>query len=356
MSKQFLRVITGGVLLALLTVALLPNLAVAQDDGSDPEAVVERLRAAADNFDAEVDNYTLTSSTEQTLSLALEITALGQSIGQSSDSFSEIVADVITTDDSVNASGMLTFVSSAAELENGEPTSGSDTAIDVELRLVDDVLYANATSVESTDTLFDAPPADWFVLAEGISDAPDIESALVATFSTVGEWNLNALDSIAGLGADDGEGEDGDSIEEIIEVFELATEISTTTDNLPDGSAVDVVVVSVPGAALLENETEFFPLPDTSDPTTANIFDTMLNGLTLQFNFAIDDEERWRGFFFTVSASLATDDLSSILGEENVPAGLEGSLEMSLEISQSEFYTNLNVAFDPAVAPEVAAE
>lgn len=344
------RLISGFALVALLTVALLPNLAVAQDGDDDVAVVVERIRNAATNLSENADSYTVTSVNAQTLDLSLSIPLLGQSVSQSQSSASELVADVIADGDTLNAQGFVEYASSTVEMQNDEVTSESNILLDTELRLVEGTLYMNAEVIEGEGPGFFAPPEGWVVLAEDVNEDSEIADIALVAVPGLDEWNLDIVADVPS-GA-----EDDEDLQDIIELFELASDITVETDTLDDGTEVDVIVVSVPGPALLESDSELFPLPTDQDETTANIFDAIFADLVMEFNFAIDGDEIWRGYYFTVSGSVATEDLASILGEGVLPEGVEGSIELSIEVDQAQVFTNLNEDFDAAAVPNDLAE
>lgn len=345
MNTLFARAITGFAIIAMLVVALMPGNAAAQDGGS-AEEVVNRITTAAENFEANVDSYTITTINAQTLSLALEIPLLGASTTQEDVSVAEVLVDVTYLDDeTVVATGFVTSTTDATTTENGEVSSQTSSAIDAELRLVDDSIYMNAQVIESEGAAFIAPPEGWVVLVDDVNAADELDELYNFSFTGLDNWNLS-------LGDVSGETEDSD-LQEIIDVFDLASEITTIDDELPDGTPVEVIVVTVPAASLLESGSDFFPAPDTQDEATQGIFDALFADLTFEFNFAIDADEIYRGYYFAISTDLASDDLAGLFGDETF-AGIEGSIELGFDIEQIQLFTNLNTAFDAVEAPEVA--
>ena len=224
--------------------------------------------------------------------------------------------------DSPNAAGTITASYNATE---GEETL-SAYSIEAEVRYVDDMLYTNAQYVESDASA--APLPEGWVLVDDPANFPELES-------------LGLADLLSGIQEDN-----SDIVKEFAQMRPYVTSVTVKEDEI-NGVAVEVIFISLgwDGMLQLMNEEEF----DPEDPMTQVLADALTGEDDLvTIIIGLDADDTVHGFAFSVDMSIVDLDLRKM--DESLPEG--ATMSLSVSMSETREYSEVNAEFEPATAPE----
>lgn len=344
MNRTFARVFSLVALVALVA-SMMPFSApvTAQDDDA---ALLQRVATAAEATNS-YESYVRTDLSETALALTMDL--MGFAFEQSQANTSAFESIVILGDNpNFQTVGTVSATLIGTDTNTFMPTTTSSD-IAAEVRLVDNILYFNGEVLSSEGADLPTVPAGWVIVSEDVSG----EIATGVLDGTLG-LNIAGFD-LTMLGSElfaTDEPNEGVNIDNILELLELANDVTLTQETMDDGSAVDVVTVTFDALEVFQSPLLGNTL-GSADPTTAALVGSMLNDSIFEMNFAIDDQERLVGLFFAVDFALQTDDLSSVIDttEMGLPEGMSITLDMVATFEMSQIYTDINAIDTPVEAP-----
>jgi hypothetical protein len=306
-------------LLALFAVPLVS--AQENSDLTEEElALLERILAAR----AQLDIFTsFVEEANQTQSQALNINMEEVSQAFNQSVITERLQTVIQDEDVRNIAGTVTATVSEEEpLPSGQPATSSYTLV-AEFRLVDETMYVNAV-YESPDPTLPEIPEGWAIFTIGENETLDF------------------------LGLDDVL-EEQDPLEREERLKNTAKDITVESATLDDGTPVDLITV-------VFNQDAFAAQLDAGD--AANPFvDALLAGISENSTMTMVVTLDMDGNPLRVESQLLMESLG-LIGSEIDPATFpEGmTLDMVIEFSEVQAYSQFDEEFEPASVPEEVGE
>lgn len=344
MNRMFLKMVSFALVL-MMVASFIPAPVSAQ--GDDDVALIERVIAAGEAIDS-YESFVRTDSSSSVIALSLGIPMVSVQITQSDATISEAVSTVVLGDNP-NLQSFVT-VSNASIQDDGTGEVSSSSLVEAEVRVVDGAVYFNGavTEVEGDASVSDLPDG-WVLVTDdlattSVAELDDLLGLDSATFS------FAELDDF--LSSDDSDASStGADLDQILEILNVANDVSLSQDTLEDGTEVDVITVTLDALEAFNSPAFGSELPD--DPATAGLIEALVGDSVFEVNFAIDGDERLVGFYFTFDVDLTTDDLSTVMdvAELGLPEGMEVTLSMVLSLEASQLYTDINSAIAPVEAP-----
>lgn len=336
----------------IAVVALLASVIAAPvfaQDGGDEAELVQRIIDAAEAVES-YESYNRTDLSGQTINISLVIPALAE-ITQTSES-STLIDSTIISGDNPNGSALVLITVDSSE-DDGSTTTTSSVVVEGEVRLVDNALYATASVLSAEGDASVSLPEGWVLLTDDVAGASTL-SAFDSEFAIDGSnFSFELFDDFV-VGESDDE-EDG-GLDAVLEFLDIAESVTLSTDTLDDGTTVDVITIVIDGRTAFSDPALGGDLGD--DPFTTALLDAVFSedGSDFELNFAIDEDGRLVGYFFTFNVSFVTDDLSTVVDvtELGLPEGFQVSLTFEVGVEQTTLYSSINEAFTPAEAPTVA--
>jgi hypothetical protein len=327
LSKSLLVLIMGALAITMLLPA--GTSVRAQDGLSDEEiATLDRLEAAIDNFTA-YTSYTSYVVELESQVIAVSISGFDLELAETTNR--EITGAYINADgvENIQAEALVTT-------QNSDGTSGTETAatIQAEVRVVDGTVYVMAEYLDSEGTVPDLP-AGWIVVDE--------MNVLQYDFLDIGDL-IESATSEATAAIDDSD------LFDDRELLESSLE-SVTVDpiELEDGTLVDLITLTLgpEGFTQLLGDTLDLGLGDESG--MAEMMDAMFEGISFNFQVALDADDNVRQTVFTLTINVEDLDASFI---PEVPEGMEASLSISMDRVETTTYSDINADLEPVAAPE----
>ena len=309
------------VLLALMLTALGSLTALAQDGGvSDEEmALLGRVLAAVEKRDT-YSSYAVVGHSEE--AFAVEVSFFGQSITNGETTITDYERAVIETESGPNVQAVTTVSYESEAAEIGESESSSYT-VNAEFRLVDGVLYVNASYEEAEGDVPELPEG-WVE----VSDALDYPLA-----------DVLALSEYQDLGIEDFFADEEDFLKAV-------TSVTSETGTLEDGTEVEFITIEFGGEGLLASMDL-----DTDDPMSLAIMQAIMDsGSLMTVVVALDADDNMLGVGLEMDIVLTQDDLGDLMAEAGLPEGTEFSISVSNNTVME--FSNINADMELAVAPE----
>ena len=319
MRMRVLRIGLASVL--LLMVALLSSQGaptLAQDGDGEREAIVDRVIAAEEMVDG-LNTYRLYVSHSEAQAITLSLA--GQTLELASAAELTEVRDVVQTEDGDNFSGMFTVVFS--EAEQGQERSYTMNA---EARLVDDLVYINASYEEASEDLPALSPG-W--------QAFEAEEDLPGTFDQ--------------LDLSDYFNEEDDLTERRELLVETSTSITSEDGTLEDETPVEFVTISFEDQDFRDFMGSFTDEEEMATNPFASIFASEAANGAVTYVLALNEEGLLVQVEFAISLSVEELDVSTV--SDQFPPG--ALLNLSLSDQGTEYITDINADIEPAEAPEI---
>jgi hypothetical protein len=322
-----MRILSRSVLiLALLAVAVigLKTPARAQTGLTEEQlALIDRVIAARAIYEG-YTSYILDVSETQTRDMTITIKDKTQS--SSSDTSWNETATVIIGDKRNIQANAITTVDSSNTSQDGLVTTTNYTA-NIEFRLVDDVIYATAAYGPGTTT-DNGPvlPNGWIVLDE----------------TSQSEWAV--FDNID---LEDVRGTSPNLFDDEALIKENAIDVMLESTTLDDGTPIDLITIIFDRTGL---QKIVAAMTEDNDPAMDALLQALddTSGATLAI--ALDAENNALAVY-TLQTLNATGVSAETFGIQRAPLGTTVDLASTSE--RTETYSQVNVAFVPATAPEV---